>query len=254
MRFRSARSLRTHALPIEALAHCAGRRSPQPQGHEPDHRRLSAAWLRTWHRNAARSDPDLAGRRDRPHQVLEPTRRRARRVWSVSPSVSPAGGAARPVLRSRARERRDRAHDVRSFERVLRRSDREEAAQSLPARHARSVVRDRGLQPHVQILPELGHLQVARERHAGRCSLASGRRGRRGAARVPQRRVHVQRPGHLPRVRHRRGERVPRTRDQERRRHRGLRLQGASRGVLRAHGCGERRPQGVHRALLPPGL
>ena len=36
-----------------------------------------------------------------------------------------------------------------------------------------------------------------------------GHRPGRGPARMPQRRVHLQRPGHLPGVRHRRGRRMP---------------------------------------------
>ena len=41
---------------------------------------------------------------------------------------------------------------------------------------------------------------------------------------------------------------------QERRRHRGLRLRGAAQAPLRRHGRGERRPQGLHRALLREAL
>ena len=45
---------------------------------------------------------------------------------------------------------------------LLRRSDREEAAEPLPAGNPGPVVRDRRLQPGVPLLPELGHLQVPR--------------------------------------------------------------------------------------------
>jgi len=70
------------------------------------------------------------------------------------------------------------------------------------------------------------------------------------APRRPERRLRLQRPGHLPRVRHRHRRRLPRTRHQRRRRHRRLRLPGTARGVLRPHGRRQRRPQGLHRALL----
>ena len=65
--------------------------------------------------------------------------------------------------------------DLRALDRLLRRSDREEAAEPLPARHADPLVRHRRLQPRLQVLPELGHLEVARDRHARR----RGRRRRR---------------------------------------------------------------------------
>ncbi len=178
------------------------------------HRRVAPGWLGPWSAlDEARTDP----RRGRPrrrrgvYQVLESPRRRPRGVHAVPPRVPPERRAARPVLRPRPLERRDRAHHVRALERILRRSHREEAAQSFPAGHAGSVVRDGRLQPHLQVLPELGYLQVARHRHAGRCGFAGGRRRCGGASRLPERRLHVQRSGHLPRVRHRRGEGMPRS-------------------------------------------
>ena len=48
------------------------------------------------------------------------------------------------------------------IDRVLRRSDREEAAQSLSAWLGGAVVRDRGLQSRLLVLPELGHLEEPR--------------------------------------------------------------------------------------------
>ena len=44
--------------------------------------------------------------------------------------------------------------------------DREEAAESFPAGHLGAVVRHRRLQSRLQVLPELGHEQVARDGHA----------------------------------------------------------------------------------------
>ena len=86
-------------------------------------------------------------------------------------------------VRQRSR-RRDGADDLRPVERVRARSDREEAAQPLPSGHERAVVRHRRLQPRVQVLPELGHLEVARDGPARR----RGARPRRSRAR-PQRRA-----------------------------------------------------------------
>ena len=54
-----------------------------------------------------------------------------------------------------------RADDLRPLQRLLHRPDREEAAEPLPARHARALVRHGRLQPGLQVLPELGHQQVA---------------------------------------------------------------------------------------------
>ena len=59
-----------------------------------------------------------------------------------------------------------RADELRPLLRLLHRSHREEAAQPLPARHAGALLRHRRLQPRLPVLPELGHLQVARDRHA----------------------------------------------------------------------------------------
>ena len=61
---------------------------------------------------------------------------------------------------------------LRPLVRVLRRPDREEAAQPLPSRLGGAVVRHRRLQPRLQVLPELGHLEVARDRHADRIGVA----------------------------------------------------------------------------------
>ena len=69
---------------------------------------------------------------------------------------------------------------LRPFERLLRRSGREEAAQPLPARVVGAVVRHRRLQPRLPVLPELGHLQVEGDRHARRRRVARG--DRRGGA------------------------------------------------------------------------
>ena len=74
-----------------------------------------------------------------------------------------------------------------------------------------ALLRHRRLQPGLQVLPELGHLQVARDRHAGR----SRPRPTRSPPpprqeRLRERGLHLQRPGDLRRVRDGRGRRLPR--------------------------------------------
>ena len=55
----------------------------------------------------------------------------------------------------RARGRRGHgAHGLRPIDRILRRSDREEAAEPFPARLGGAVVRHRGLQPRLLVLSE----------------------------------------------------------------------------------------------------
>ena len=89
-----------------------------------------------------------------------------------------AGRAAGALLRARAGGRRGRPDDLRPLERLLRRPDREEAAQPLPAGIRGPLLRHRGLQPVLQVLPELGHQQVARDREARRRGLARVDRAR----------------------------------------------------------------------------
>src|SRR5262245_37712676 len=101
------------------------------------------------------------------------------------------------------------------------------------------------------LLPELGHLEVEGDRHPGRRRVADPtRRGRRGA-RLRERRVHVQRPGDLHGVRDRRRRGMPRARHPGRRGDGGVRRTRAAARVLRHDGRRQRRPQGVHRGLLP---
>src|SRR5207253_6232415 len=57
-----------------------------------------------------------------------------------------------------------RSSDLRPLLRLLHRSDREEAAQSLSPRHAGALLRHGRLQPDLQVLPELGHFESARAR------------------------------------------------------------------------------------------
>src|ERR687888_599304 len=96
---------------------------------------------------------------DRCDEVLAPARGRPYPVRRLPSSLQAARGPARPLLRPRVRRRRGRAHDLRPLERLLRRPDREEAAEPLPARKLRPLLRDGGLQPLLPVLPELGHLE-----------------------------------------------------------------------------------------------
>ena len=68
---------------------------------------------------------------------------------------------------------------------------------------------------------------------------------------LPKRRVHVQRPGDLRRVRDGHRRRLPRAGHPDGRGHRRLHPRRAAARVLREDGRRERRPQGVHRRLLP---
>jgi hypothetical protein len=74
-----------------------------------------------------------------PDAVLAPPAGRARTVRRVPAGVQAARGRPRAVLRAGALRRRDRADHLRALQRLLRRPDREEAAQPLPARHAGAV-------------------------------------------------------------------------------------------------------------------
>ena len=117
-----------------------------------------------------------------------------------------------------------------------------------------SVVRNRRLQPRLRLLPELGHFEEPRGPAPELRRDAGDDRPRRRAAWLRERRLYLQRSGHLHGIRARHGGRVPGERDQERRGDRGLRLRRAAQAPLRRHGRGQRRPQGLHRALLREAL
>ena len=89
---------------------------------------------------------------------------------------------------------------------------------------------------------------------AGRRRLARGDRRGRGPLQLPERGVHLQRSRDLHGVRDRRCRCVPRPRRQVRRGDRRVHEPRAARRVLPPHGRGERRPEGVHRGLLPRHL
>ena len=165
-------------------------------------------------------------------------------------ALQAARGSAGTVLRARPTGRPHRADHVRPLLGLLHRPDREEAAQPLPARHAGALVRDGGVQSHLQVLPELGHLEGARLRPPAGSRLAGGDRAGRGGLRLPIGGVHLQRPGDLPRVRGRRGPGLPRAGHQDGRGQRRVHLRRAAGRVLRPHGRRQYRPEGLHRALL----
>jgi hypothetical protein len=135
--------------------------------------------------------------------------RRPGAVRRVSASVPVARGSARALLCSRAGRRPDRAHVLWPVKWVLRRSGGEEAAESLSAGHAGAVLRNRRVQSRLQVLPELGHLQLPGDRHARRCCVPGGSRLRRESTRLPKCRVHLQRPDDIRGVRHGRGRCLP---------------------------------------------
>ncbi len=68
---------------------------------------------------------------------------------------------------------------------------------------------------------------------------------------LQERGLHLQRPGDLRRVRHGRGRRLPRARHRRPWRSPPATSTPAAARVLREDGRGQRRPQGVHRGLLP---
>src|SRR5262249_61075791 len=100
--------------------------------------------------------------RGRAGPLLASPGRRPSPVRPVPALLQAARRPARPVLRARAPRRPNPAHHVWPLLGLLHRSDREEAAQSLSPRHAGAVLRHGGVQPDLQILPELGHFENAR--------------------------------------------------------------------------------------------
>ena len=189
------------------------------RGHR---RQITSAWMPTIEGFAV-PRPPLARAGRRPHPV--------RRVPAL---LQAARGPARPLLRARPPGRRAGADHLRPLVRLLHRPDREEAAEPFPARHAGALVRHRRLQPGLQVLPELGHQQVARDRPAEPGRHAGDDRRCGAAARLPVRRVHLQRPGDLPGIRGRHRARLPRRGAEDGGGDRRLHLARGARRVLRA--------------------
>ena len=170
------------------------------------------------------------------------------------PALLPHGRRSGGLLLHPPEPRRQAgAARLRALDRVRDRSDREEAAQPFLPGDARAQLRHGGLQPRLQVLPELGHLEGAssttracaptRPTRSSTLAVAPGRAVDR---------LHLQRSGDLGRVRHR---------------HRARGARGAAcKNVLVTAGYvtdeararavrrrrrRQRRPQGVHRGVLP---
>src|SRR5262249_40165871 len=114
--------------------------------------------------NLRRREHGSPDHRGRAGPLLASTGGWPRPVRPVPALLQAARRPARPLLRARAPERPNLAHHVRPLLRLLHRSDREEAAQSLSPRHAGAVVRHGRLQPDLQVLPELVHFERSRAR------------------------------------------------------------------------------------------
>ena len=181
---------------------------------------------------------------------LAPARRRAHPMRCLSALLQAQRRAARPLLRARPARRPNRAHHLRPLLGFLCRSDREKAVKPFPAGHARTVVRHGRVQPHLQVLPELGRLEGSRDGPASRRGLTRGHRARRDCHRLTLHRLHLQRPGHLPRICGGCRQGGAQARHQERRRHSRLRQPRGTRGALQLDGCGQRRPQGLYGGVL----
>ena len=157
---------------------------------------------------------------------------------------------ARRLLRAQDAGRPDGAHHLRPQFRFLRRSDREETAQPFLPRQFRALVRHRRLQPGLQVLPELGYLEIEGHGPAdGIGQPGKDRPGRRKAG-LQERRLHLQRPGHLRRIRARHRRRLPPARHTDRRGDRRLPPPGSDGRVLRRHGRRECGPERLYRRVL----
>ena len=141
--------------------HQRARRSPggaPPSG--PLAKGNATSLYSSWTKRHARDPPR---RQLRPHQVLARPGKRPRPVRPLPEVLQAPGRPARPLLRPRPRARPDRPHHLRPLLRLLRRPHREKTPQPLPPRHPSPLLRHRRLQPGLQVLPELGHQQIARE-------------------------------------------------------------------------------------------
>src|SRR5665811_1986704 len=110
----------------------------------------------------SRATPSRRSRRhDRP--LVARARRRSHPVRRLPPRVPAPRRATRVLLRTGPRGRRDGPDHIWEVVGLLHRPHREEAARALPPRNVRAVVRHRRLQPRLQVLPELGHVQGPRD-------------------------------------------------------------------------------------------
>ena len=189
----------------------------------------------------------------RAHPALAPARRRARPVRRVPARLQAARRPAGGVLRPGPRRRPGRAHHLRALERLLRRPHREEAAEPLPARAPRcSRFGTAGCNLACRFCQ---NWDISKSKEIDRLADAAPPEASpapRSTSGCAQRGVHLQRPRGLPRVRGRRGRGLPRAGRPVGGGHRRLRLRRAPPRALRRRGRRQRRPEGLHRGLLPP--
>src|SRR5581483_317502 len=100
---------------------------------------------------------DTATRHDCADQVLARAGGWAHSVRCLPARLPPPRGPARPLLCARPAGPSDRPDHLWPFQRLLRGPHREEAAQPLPARLLGALLWHGGVQPGLQVLPELGH-------------------------------------------------------------------------------------------------
>jgi hypothetical protein len=137
--------------------------------------------------------------------------------------------------------------DVRA---ALHRPDRKEAAQPFPSGQRRCCL---SAPPAATWPASSARTGISASRGTSHSDGASPAGHRRAAAamRLRKRRVHLQRPGHFCRVRASTPRSPACARHQDRGGHGRLHVCRAARRVLCRHGRRQRRPQGLHRGLLP---
>ena len=235
-----------------ALVHSWGRYDAVP----PEAGRCAARPERSWNSGTDRlsTHGHPGGRHhEHPHSLLAPARRRPRAVRRVPARLQAARGPARRVLRAPARE-----HDQMVLTTYGRSSgfcvdpiEKKPLNHFLPGTSVLSF----GTAGCNLACRFCQNWDISKSREIDTLADQAAPEtiaARRGAPRLPQRRVHLQRPGDLPRVRDGRRRRLPRARHHDRRGHGRLHVRRAAARVLRADGRGQRRPQGVHRRVLPP--
>ena len=174
--------------------------------------------------------------------------------WFAIFARGAASAAGRPgvLLRSAKPRRADRFHHLRPQHRLLHRPDREEAAPSVLSRHGRPFLRHAGLQPGLQVLPELDHVasratsrRPAKQAPPQAIAAAAQQLGCRSVAFTYNDPIiwaeYAIDTAKACRALASRRWRSPRATS---------RRPPAS-GVLRGHGRRQRRPERIHRAILP---
>ena len=148
-----------------------------------------------------------------PDGTLAPARRRPGPVRRVPAGLQAPGGATRDVLRARASPRRDRPHDIRSLDGLLRRSRSRRSRSTTSSLGRRS---SRSGRPAATSPASSARTGTSASRARSTRSPTPPRRRRSPhaarAARLPERRLHLQRSGHLHGVRDRRRRRLSRAR------------------------------------------